>query len=316
MIALKKPEDVSAVALVGAGVIGGGWAIHFLRLGMDVAVFDPEPGVEARLKQRIDQAWPVMAQIGLAQGANPESIRFAATLEQALAGADFVLESAAEREAPKKDLITAIDALAPAQVVIASSTSGIPMTYLQADCHNPQRCIVAHPFNPPYLMPLVEIVPGAQTAPEVVDWALAFFKLGGKKPLLLQKEYPAFLANRLLEAVWREALHLVNDGLATVEEIDTAMTYAPALRWAIMGPFMTYHLAGGEGGMRHFLDHFGPALDLPWSYMAAPELTPELRDQIVAGCERMAAGRSVADIALERDECLVALLEALEACRT
>jgi len=316
VINLKPPEDVSVVALVGGGVIGGGWAIHFLRLGMEVLLYDPAPGMEAQLRRRIAQAWPFMERIGLSKQAGTDRIRFAATLDQALVGADFVLESASEREEQKKSVITAIDALVPRQVVIASSTSGIPMTYLQADCRYPERCIVAHPFNPPYLMPLVEIVPGEQTAPEVTDWAVGFFELGGKMPLRLEKEYPAFLANRLLEAVWREALHLVNDGLATVEEIDAAMTYAPALRWAIMGPFMIYHLAGGDGGMRHFLDHFGPALDLPWSYMPAPELTSELQEKIVAGCERMAAGRSVDEIARQRDECLVAVLETLKKCRT
>jgi len=313
---LINPEEVSTVALVGAGVIGGGWAIHFLRLGKDVVVYDPAPNVESQLRQRAAGTWPAMERIGLAEGARLDRLRFADTLEEALAGADFVLESGPEREAPKRSVITAIDAALPADVVIASSTSGIPMTYLQADCNHPERCIVAHPFNPPYLIPLVEIVPGAQTSRQVADWAVEFFNLTGKMPLRLEKEYPAFLANRLLEAVWREALHLVNDGLATVEEIDTAMTYAPALRWAIMGPFMIYHLAGGDGGMRHFLDHFGPSLDLPWSYMQGPELTPELRDRIVAGCERMAAGRPVGEIARERDECLIAVLETLERCRT
>jgi carnitine 3-dehydrogenase len=175
--------------------------------------------------------------------------------------------------------------------------------------------VVGHPFNPPYLIPLVEVVGGEQTDPAVMTWIVDFYTAMGKHPLRLEREIPGFLADRLLEAVWREALHLVAEGLATVEEIDAAMAYGPGLRWAIFGPCLIYHMGGGEGGMAHFLDQFGPALDLPWSYMAPPELTPLLRQRLVDGCISEAAGRSIQDLERERDESLIVIMEALEKYR-
>ncbi len=312
---LADPAGVQRIALVGTGVIGSGWAAHFLRLGMQVTVHDPAPGAEVRLRRTIEHTWPVLERLGVRHGGSPHRLQFSDDLAGALQGAVVVQESAPERPELKKSIIESIAARTPASTVIISSTSGLPMTFLQAECRYPERCVVGHPFNPPYLVPLVEVVPGEQTDPQVTQWTVDFYSRAGKLPLLLSKEYPAFLANRLLEAVWREALHLVKDGLATVQEIDRAMTYAPALRWAVMGPFMIYHLAGGEGGMSHFLDHFGPSLQEPWSYMQAPVLTPELRQNVIDACEEMAGGRTVQQIAQERDECLIAVLEALERCR-
>jgi len=196
--------------------------------------------------------------------------------------------------------------------VIASSTSGFAMTMLQADCARPERCVVGHPFNPPYLIPLVEVVGGEQTDPAAVDWLAAFYAAVGKRPLRLSRELPGFVGNRLQEAMWREALHMVAAGEATVEEIDESIAYGPGLRWAQMGPCLTFHLAGGSGGIAHMLDHFGAALLEPWTRLQAPPLTPELRERIVDGCLREADGRSVAELERTRDEFLAELLQLVE----
>jgi carnitine 3-dehydrogenase len=309
------PGQVRRVAIIGTGVIGGGWAAHFLRFGLDVAAYDPAPGAEARLRDLVAGAWPSLQRLGLAAGASQDRLSFAPDLESALAGADFVQENVPEDAAIKIEMLRRIDAALPPHVVIGSSTSGFAMTLLQQECRHPQRCVVGHPFNPPYLVPLVEVVGGELTDPAVVDWAVAFYALMGKQPLKMTRELPGFLANRLQEAVWREALHMVAQGEATVEEIDAAMIYGPGLRWAFMGPCLTFHLAGGQGGMGHMLDHFGPALLEPWTRLIAPELTPELRQRMVDGCEREAAGRSIDDLQRERDECLLAVMEALDRYR-
>ncbi len=309
------PTQVQQVTVVGTGVIGSGWVAHFLRNGMDVVAFDPAPEAEARLRQKIADLWPTMVQLGLAEGASPDRFTFAPDMETAVSNTQFIQENVPEREALKIKVIEEIDAVAAPNVVIASSTSGILMSKMQQGCRYPERCIVAHPFVPPYLVPLVEVVPGKQTDPAVTAWTVDFYKAIGKKPLRLDKEFPGFLADRLLEAVWREALHLIADGLVTVEEVDAAMADGPGLRWAIFGPMLTYHLGGGEGGMAHFLDQFGPALDLPWSYMDPPTLTPVLRERLITGCENEANGRSIQELEHERDQCLIGILDALEKYR-
>jgi carnitine 3-dehydrogenase len=196
-------------------------------------------------------------------------------------------------------------------VVISSSTSGYGMSEMQVRCANPERTVVGHPFNPPYLIPLVEVVGGEATSSEVVDWTADFFRHAGKSVIRMEREVPGFVANRLQEALWREALHMVEAGEATVEEIDLSITDGPGLRWALQGPMLTFHLAGGQGGMAHMLDHFGPSLLSPWTRLEAPELTPELRDAVVAGCEREADGRSIDELVAERDRGVIAILRAL-----
>ena len=195
--------------------------------------------------------------------------------------------------------------------MISSSTSGYPMSEMQDKCTHPDRTVVGHPFNPPYLIPLVEVVGGTSTAPEVVQWTAAFFRHAGKSVITMDREVPGFIANRLQEALWREALHMVAAGEATVEQIDLSITDGPGLRWPIHGPMLTFHLAGGQGGMAHMLDHFGPSLDSPWTRLRAAELTPQLRDAVVAGCEREAGGRSIDDLVAERDRGVIAILRAL-----
>lgn len=297
------------VAVVGAGVIGNGWAARCLARGLDVVVTDPDPDGEQRLQRAIDTAWPTLERRGLAPGADRRRLRFTTDLEAAVAGAGLVQECAPEREALKRALLARIDAAADAGAVIGSSTSGLTPSTLQADCANPARVIVAHPFNPVYLLPLVELVGGAATDGAVIERATAIYRALGMRPLVVHKEIEGHVADRLMEALWREALHLVNDGVATTEEIDAAIVYGAGLRWSLMGTFLTFHLAGGEGGMRQMLEQFGPALQLPWTRLEAPELTEELIDRVVQGCEHQTAGRSVQELAARRDEFLMRLLD-------
>ena len=294
--------------MVGAGVIGGGWALHYLRMGLDVDVYDPAPDAERNLLSALGEKWPLLERIGLAEGASPERLSFKADLASAVAGADVVQENSPEDLAVKRGVLAAIDRVAAPDAVIASSTSGFTMTTLQAGCAQPQRCVVGHPFNPPYLIPLVEVVGGELTDPDAVDWLAGFYAAAGKRPLRLSRELPGFVGNRLQEALWREALHMVATGEATVEEIDEAIAFGPGLRWAQMGPCLTLHLAGGSAGMAHTLDHFGAALLEPWTRLEAPPLTEQLRERMVDGCDRLAGGRSVAELERQRDEFLAELL--------
>jgi carnitine 3-dehydrogenase len=305
------PEDVRTVACIGAGVIGGGWAAYFLARGYRVVAWDPAPDAASRLRHLVDAAWPALTELGLADGASTDHLTVVPTLADACAEADFVQESAPEDLDLKRSLLADIDAATPEGIVISSSTSGYGMSQMQDKCAHPERTVVGHPFNPPYLIPLVEVVGGAATDPEAVQWAADFFTLAGKSVITMDREVPGFIANRLQEALWREALHMVNAGEATVEQIDRSITDGPGLRWALQGPLLTFHLAGGQGGMAHMLDHFGPSLLSPWTRLAAPELTPELRDAVVAGCEDEAGGRTIDDLVAERDRGVIAILRAL-----
>jgi carnitine 3-dehydrogenase len=307
-----EPGQVGRVGIVGAGVIGGGWAMHFLRMGLDVDVYDPSAQARGDLLRVLEETWPLLDRMGLRPGARPERLRVHADLAGAVYAADMVQENSPEDREVKRGVLAEIDRSARPDAVIASSTSGFAMTMLQADCARPERCVVGHPFNPPYLIPLVEVVGGERTDPAAVNWLAAFYTAMGKRPLRLSRELPGFVGNRLQEALWREALHMVAAGEATVEEIDEAIAYGPGLRWAQMGPCLTFHLAGGSEGMAHMLDHFGAALLEPWTRLEAPPLTPQLREQMVSGCEREAAGRSVAELERRRDEFLAELLDLVD----
>jgi carnitine 3-dehydrogenase len=309
---LSPPDSVRTVAIVGAGVIGGGWAAHFLRRGFDVVAWDPGPGAAARLEDLVDTAWPSLERLGLSDGAARDRLSVAPTLESALARADFVQESTPESLPAKQAILAAIDEAAPPGVVVASSTSGFGMTAMARDCVRPGRFVVGHPFNPPYLIPLVEVVGGELTDTETVDWAEKFYLSAGKVCLRMEQEVSGFVGNRLQEALWREALHMINSGQATVQQIDDSIVYGPGLRWALMGPILTFHLAGGQGGMAHMLDHFAPALLEPWTRLDAPSLTPQLRDLVVAGAVEAAGGATVSELERRRDAFLVDLLLLLE----
>ncbi|MFR9731448.1 3-hydroxyacyl-CoA dehydrogenase NAD-binding domain-containing protein [Saccharopolyspora sp. MS10] len=315
MAAPVAPEAVRRVTCVGAGVIGGGWVAHFLARGYQVTAWDPAPDAAQRLRRLVDAAWPALTELGLAPGASRDSLTVAATLEEAVAEAEFVQESAPEDLELKQDLLARIDAATPAEVVISSSTSGYGMTEMQQRCATPERLVVGHPFNPPYLIPLVEVVGGERTDAAATSWAARFFEAAGKSVITMDREVPGFIANRLQEALWREALHMVAEGEATVEQIDASITEGPGLRWPFLGPCLTFHLAGGEGGMAHMLDHFGPSLKSPWTRLEAPELTAELRDRMVRGCADASGGRDIAELVAERDRAVIAVLRAVRSVR-
>lgn len=307
--------EISRLAVVGTGVIGAGWAARFLARGYEVIASDPAPGAEARLRASVANAWPALTRLGLEAGADPARLVFDSSLDAAVADADFVQECAPERETLKRELLAHIDAAAKPEALIASSTSGLLPSTLQADCARPARVLVGHPFNPVYLLPLVEVVGGAGTAESALATAEKFYRGIGMHPLRVRKEIEGHLSDRLQEALWRELLHLVADGVATTGELDDAIVYGPGLRWALMGTCLTFHLAGGESGMRHMLKQFGPALKLPWTRLEAPELTDTLVERMVEGTETQAAGRSVAELERLRDNCLIDIMRALSKYR-
>ena len=306
---------MASVAVIGAGLIGRGWAARFLAHGHDVQLWDPDPAALDAATRAIGRAWHPMTAAGLTIGRTPKRPELCERMEDALEAVVWVQEAAPETEALKRSLIARLDKLAPPNVVIASSSSGLLPSRLQAECDHPERMLVGHPFNPVYLLPLVEVVAGARTSRWCVDQAKAFYESVSMQPLEVRKEIEGYLSDRLQEAVWREILHLVNDGVADTGEIDDAIRYGPGLRWAILGTCMNYHLAGGEGGMAHMLEQFGPALDLPWARFDAPPLTEELTQRLVEGTARQAGGRSVAELEALRDECLVTVMQALERYR-
>lgn len=299
------------IACIGAGVIGGGWAAYFLARGVDVVAWDPAPDAAARLRRTVDAAWPALTELGLDEGADRARLRVVDTLEQACADACFVQESAPEDLELKRRLLADLVAATPPDAIVASSTSGFPMGEMATATADPSRLVVGHPFNPPYLIPLVEVVGGPGTDPAVTARAAAFYRGIGKSVIEMDRELPGFVANRLQEALWREALHMVANDEATVEQIDAAITEGPGLRWPVHGPCLTFHLAGGEGGMAHMLDHFGPSLQAPWTRLDAPELTGELRDAMVAGTD----GHDFAALVAERDRAVIAIRRAVEQAR-
>lgn len=307
-MAAEGAYPIHRVAVVGTGVIGSGWVARFLAHGLEVVATDPAPEAEDTLYASIAAAREPLERQGLDLTGWRQRLRFETSMAAALEGADFVQESAPEREELKREILERADATVPADVCIASSSSGLLPSRLQADCRHPERLLIAHPFNPVYLLPLVELVGGEHTASHTLRSAAAFYRRLGMRPLVVRKEIEGYVADRLMEALWREALHLVNDGVATTEEVDAAVTYGAGLRWALMGTYLTFHLAGGEAGMRHMLEQFGPALKLPWTHMDAPELNSDLIERIVAGCEHQAAGRDVQTLARRRDDFLVRLL--------
>ena len=306
------PADVRRIACIGAGPIGGGWAAWFLAKGYQVTVYLHDMAEEASLRSLIDTAWVSLESIGLEQGATRNNLACTNDLSAAVTDADFVQECAPEDLGLKRALYARLGEIVAGNVVIASSTSGLPMTDIQADCPSPGRTVVGHPFNPPYLLPLVEVVGGAQTDPEAVRWVVEFYRFAGKAPLALSREIPGFIATRLQEAMWREVLHMIDNDEATVEQIDFAIVNGPGPRWAMMGPCLTYHLGGGEGGMAYCLDQFGPALKLPWTRLEAPELKQDLRERLIAGADQLAGGRDYAELNRERDRGLVAIARALK----
>ncbi|SFC98710.1 carnitine 3-dehydrogenase [Pseudomonas citronellolis] len=304
--------EIKTFAALGSGVIGSGWIARALAHGLDVVAWDPAPGAEAALRQRVANAWPALQKAGLVPGASQERLKFVDTIEECVRDADFIQESAPERLDLKCELHAKISAAAKPNALIGSSTSGLLPSEFYADATHPERCVVGHPFNPVYLLPLVEVVGGEKTDPAAIQAAIAVYRSLSMRPLHVRKEVPGFIADRLLEALWREALHLVNDGVASTGEIDDAIRFGAGLRWSFMGTFLTYTLAGGNAGMRHFMAQFGPALQLPWTYLPAPELTESLIDKVVEGTSEQQGNRSIAELERYRDDCLLAVLGAIK----
>ncbi len=304
-------RNIKRVACIGTGTIGARWAAYFLSRGLEVTASDPSPTGEDFLRRHIRECWPTLERLGVSANADPDRLSFFADPAEAVAEADFVQESAPERLDLKQDLLARIDAACPADRIIASSTSGFMASELQTKCAHPERVLIGHPFNPPHIIPAVEVVGGKKTAPEAVDSAVDFYNLVGKRAIKLNKEVTGHVVNRLQAALWREAVYLAAEGVASVADIDDAIAYGPGLRWAIMGPTITFHLAGGEGGMPHFLEQFTNPMHSWWDALGSPRLTPEVKKTIMDGVEDEAAGRTPPELAAERDRCLLALLEAL-----
>jgi len=304
-----KPRSVG---LLGGGVIGAGWAARFVLNGCDARLYDPAPEASDRAAHVLADARAAYGQLTLAPLPPEGELRLVGSVEEAVDGAELVQESAPERVELKRALLAEADRVAPPEALFCSSTSGLRPSELQAEMARPERFCVAHPFNPVYLLPLVELCGGEQTSPETVERATDVFRSVGMHPLVVRGEVDGFLADRLLEALWREALWLVHDGIATVEEIDDAIRYGAGLRWAFMGTFLTYRIAGGEEGMRHFLRQFGPALEWPWTHLTdVPELTEDLVERIAAQSDEQAADMSPRELERLRDRVLVRLLQAL-----
>lgn len=303
--------SINTVGLIGGGVIGSAWAARLLINAVDVRIYDPDPELSTRLNRVLDNALKAYRKMTLAPVELRGEIKLVDSIEEAVRDADFVQESGPERIDLKKALFKEIAAHAGDHVVIASSSSGLLPSDMQQGISNPHRAIVGHPFNPVYLLPLVEIVGGKQTNGESIRQARKFYRDIGMHPLLVQKEVQAFLADRMMEALWREALHLLNEGVATADELDQAIAYGPGIRWAFMGPYLTYRIAGGEGGMHHFMSQFGPSLKWPWTRFDGPELTDELLAQIATQSDRQAQGRTIAELEEKRDDCIVSVLQGL-----
>ena len=304
-------RKVKTLGLLGTGVIGGGWAARALHFGIDVIAADVKPEMEEWIRGAVANAEPALARLTFAPLPPKGRLSFTTDLKLMAQSSDFIQENIPEQLPLKQRMLAEVSRYAAADVIVASSTSGLTPTDLQRDMISPERFCVAHPFNPVYLLPLVELVGGQKTAQSTIDAAARFFAYIGMHPLHVRREVPGHLTDRLQEALWREILHLVNDGVATTGELDESIIYGPGLRWAAMGTNLIYHLAGGESGMRHMLAQFGPCLKWPWTKLEAPELTETLIDRMVEGTQHQAAGRSIRELERLRDDYLVAIQQVL-----
>lgn len=304
-------SDVRHTAILGAGVIGASWAALFLAAGRSVTVFDPDPQAEAQTRAAVSSAWRTIEELGLAKRGNPGALSFATTASEAVEGASFVQENVPEREAIKHALYAEIEPALGADAIVSSSTSGMTLEALQVGWRDPARLILGHPFNPPHLIPLVELTANDRTAKGVLERTEAFYHDIGKVTIRIRKGMPGHVANRLQAAVWREAVHMAVEGVATVEDIDKAMWAGPGLRWAAMGPTMLFNLGANAGGLRAFCDHFRDTFNGWWDGLGRPHLTDDVIKMLVDGVNDEAKGRSQQDLATERDALIVAMQKAL-----
>lgn len=302
-------KPIKRIAIVGTGVIGASWAAEYLARGFDVIATDPAPNAEANLRKYVDEAWKDLTSIGLSKGASRDRLTFTTDMKEALSKADLVQENGPERKDFKIKLFADMDAATPPDSIIASSSSGLTATVMQTECKHPERVLIGHPFNPPHIIPLVEIVGGDKTSSDAVDQAVAFYSSIGKKPIRLRKAVVGHVANRLQAAVFREVVHLIEQGVVDVADADAAVCWGPGLRWGVMGPNLQFLLAGGAGGIQHFLEQFSAPLSVWWKDLSPmTELSPEAKQLIVDGVLKEAANRSVEELAQEENQVLLGLL--------
>jgi carnitine 3-dehydrogenase len=309
---MSYDKPIRRIAIVGTGVIGASWAAEFLARGFDVVATDPAPKAEANLREYIDEAWKDLTSIGLSKGASRDRLRFTTNMKEALSEADLVQENAPERPDFKIKLYAEMEEVAPVDSLFASSSSGITPSVIQSQCKHPERVVIGHPFNPPHIIPLVEVVGGSKTSPDAIQQAISFYASIGKKPIHLKKELPGHVANRFQAALYREMLYLIEQGVLSVEDTDAAVCYGPGLRWGVMGQSLQWHLGGGAGGIQHFMDHLMPPLEGMMKALGTPNITPELKQKVINGVMREAAGRPVDQLAQEENRVLIGLLKLRE----
>ena len=301
-------KPIKRIAIVGAGVIGASWAAEYLARGFDVVATDPAPNAEANLRKYVDEAWKDLTNIGLSKGASRDRLTFTKDSKEALSNADLVQENGPERPDFKMKLYAEMDEVIPVDSLLASSSSGITPSVIQSKCKHPERVVIGHPFNPPHIIPLVEVVGGSKTSPDAIQQAISFYASIGKKPIHLKKELPGHVANRFQAALYREMLYIIEQGILSVEDTDAAVSYGPGLRWGVMGQSLQWHLGGGAGGIKHFMDHLMDPLAGMMKALGTPNITPELKQKVVDGVMREAGGRSVDELAQAENEVIIGLL--------
>ena len=307
---MSNNKPIHRVAIIGTGVIGASWAALFLAKGLEVVATDVAPNAEAALRRFVENAWPALKRLGLAPGASQSNLKFTPSLEEAVASADLVQENGPERIDFKQKLYGQLDELLPPDVIIASSSSGLTMSEVQKGAaSHPERCVIAHPFNPPHLIPLVEIVGGTKTSEATIQRAAEFYTSIGQRTVRLNKEMPGHVANRLQAALAREVYHLVSEGVVSAADVDTALSWGPGLRWGIMGNMLLNHLGGGQGGIEHFFQQFSGPMTAWWKVLGSPVLTPEVQKKLINSVHAEVGSRSIDELAAERDEILLGLIE-------
>jgi 3-hydroxyacyl-CoA dehydrogenase len=307
---MTTKEPIRSVTIIGTGVIGASWAALFLAKGLKVVATDVAPDAEAALNRFVEAGWPSLTRLGLASGASQANLSFTPELAAAVKGADLVQENGPERIEFKKKLYGQLDEMLPPEVIIASSSSGLTMSEIQSGCgSHPERCVIGHPFNPPHLVPLVEIVGGAKTSEETIQRVSAFYTAMGKRTIRLHKEVPGHVANRLQSALSREVYHLVAEGVVSAADADTALCWGPGLRWGVMGSLLLNHLGGGQGGIEHFFEQFTGPMTAWWKVLGQPVLTPEVQRTLIDSVRAEVGSRSIDELAAERDDLLLGLLE-------
>jgi carnitine 3-dehydrogenase len=312
---MSSNQPVRRIAIVGTGVIGASWAAYYLARGFDVIATDPGPQAEASLRKYVDEAWPLLKQVGLSPGASRDRLTFSPDMNRALAQADWVQENAPERPDFKIKLFAQMDEVTPPNSIIASSSSGITMDVIQSGAKRPERCVIGHPFNPPHVVPLVEVVGGAKTSEATIERAMAFYADIGKKPVRLYKALPGHVANRFQAALYKEVLYLVQQGVLSVADADVAVCYGPGIRWGVMGPSLQWHVGGGQGGIQHFMEHLMDPLAGMMKTLGTPDITPQLKQTVIDAVLKEAAGRSVEELAREENAVLTGLLKLRSAAK-